>query len=139
MCWDRLLFSAKESVYEACFPPTRRPLDFEHADLTLDPRTMTFRAELLLPGPVPAGRRITAFSGRGPARDGPAAMAINSAARLTGARDAETVRHGTPGIAWHGTEACPGTGHRAARPRTQERLAREGARRARRAQQPAGG
>ncbi|MGW3952685.1 hypothetical protein ACWEKM_17545 [Streptomyces sp. NPDC004752] len=59
--WDRLPFSAQGSVYEAWFPPARRPLDFGHADITLDPRTMTFRAELLLPGPVPAERRITAF------------------------------------------------------------------------------
>lgn len=76
VCWDRLLFSAKESVYKAWFPLARRPLDFEHADITLDPRTMTFRAELLLSGPVPARRRITGFSGRWLAHDGLVATAI---------------------------------------------------------------
>ncbi|MEU4499509.1 4'-phosphopantetheinyl transferase superfamily protein [Streptomyces sp. NPDC023998] len=76
ICWDRLLFSAKESVYKAWFPLARRPLEFEDADITLDPRTMTLRAELLLPGPVSAGARITAFSGRWLARDGLVATAI---------------------------------------------------------------
>jgi 4'-phosphopantetheinyl transferase EntD len=33
--WDRLLFSAKESVYKAWFPLTRRWLGFEDADIEL--------------------------------------------------------------------------------------------------------
>lgn len=44
--WDRLLFSAKESVYKAWFPMTRRFLDFDEADIQL--RTDgTFTARLL--------------------------------------------------------------------------------------------
>jgi 4'-phosphopantetheinyl transferase EntD len=35
--WDRLLFSAKESVYKAWYPVTRRWLDFQEASLDLDP------------------------------------------------------------------------------------------------------
>ena len=35
--WDRLLFSAKESVYKAWFPATRQWLGFEGADITIDP------------------------------------------------------------------------------------------------------
>jgi len=33
--WDRILFSAKESVYKAWFPLTRRWLGFEEADIVL--------------------------------------------------------------------------------------------------------
>ncbi|MEO5873546.1 MAG: 4'-phosphopantetheinyl transferase superfamily protein [Streptosporangiaceae bacterium] len=52
--WDRLLFSAKESVYKAWFPLTRRWLDFEEADVVLG-RDGTFTATLsaALPAQVP--------------------------------------------------------------------------------------
>jgi 4'-phosphopantetheinyl transferase EntD len=45
VCWDRLLFSAKESVYKAWFPLTGRWLGFEDADVTLEPAG-TFMARL---------------------------------------------------------------------------------------------
>ncbi|GIH27691.1 4'-phosphopantetheinyl transferase [Acrocarpospora phusangensis] len=57
--WDRLLFSAKESVYKAWFPLARRWLGFEEAEIELDPAG-TFRARLLVPGP----RGLTGFDGR---------------------------------------------------------------------------
>lgn len=59
--WDRLLFSAKESVYKAWFPLTHRWLGFEDAELTLSPDG-TFTARLLVDGPYPAfpGRWLTA-------------------------------------------------------------------------------
>ncbi|WP_030606604.1 4'-phosphopantetheinyl transferase family protein [Streptomyces sclerotialus] len=63
-CWDRLLFSAKESVYKAWYPLARRWLGFEEARLTLDPTDATFTARLLVPGPVVQGREITGFDGR---------------------------------------------------------------------------
>jgi 4'-phosphopantetheinyl transferase EntD len=44
--WDRVLFSAKESVYKAWFPLTRRWLGFEQADIELRPDG-TFEAILL--------------------------------------------------------------------------------------------
>ncbi|MDK0522797.1 4'-phosphopantetheinyl transferase superfamily protein [Streptomyces sp. ML-6] len=44
--WDRLLFSAKESVYKAWFPLTRRWLGFEEADIVLHPDG-GFTAEIL--------------------------------------------------------------------------------------------
>lgn len=44
--WDRVLFSAKESVYKAWFPMTRRWLGFEEADIDLRPDG-TFAATLL--------------------------------------------------------------------------------------------
>ncbi|SDT17511.1 4'-phosphopantetheinyl transferase family protein [Actinoplanes derwentensis] len=44
--WDRLLFSAKESVYKAWFPLTRRFIGFEAARIELDPGG-TFAATML--------------------------------------------------------------------------------------------
>jgi 4'-phosphopantetheinyl transferase EntD len=67
--WDRLLFSAKESVYKAWFPLTGKWLDFLEADMEIDPGATTdtsgrFRARLLVPGPLVGGRRVEAFDGR---------------------------------------------------------------------------
>jgi 4'-phosphopantetheinyl transferase EntD len=64
VCWDRLLFSAKESIYKAWFPLTRRWLNFEEAVVTPDPAEGTFAARLLVPGPVVDGRTLTGFAGR---------------------------------------------------------------------------
>lgn len=49
--WERLLFSAKESVYKAWFPVTRRWLGFEDVRLTIDAETGAFTATLLVAGP----------------------------------------------------------------------------------------
>ena len=63
--WDRLLFSAKESVYKAWFPLTRRWLGFEDARLTIDAATGTFAARLLLDGTrVDGGPPMTVLTGR---------------------------------------------------------------------------
>lgn len=48
LCWDRLLFSAKESVYKAWFPANRRWLGFEDASVTLD-SDGSFVARILVP------------------------------------------------------------------------------------------
>ncbi|MEU1403053.1 4'-phosphopantetheinyl transferase superfamily protein [Streptomyces sp. NPDC005728] len=66
--WDRLLFSAKESVYKAWFPLTRAWLDFSEADIELVPEPGPgtrgrFHARLLVPGPVVDGVRLDAFEG----------------------------------------------------------------------------
>jgi 4'-phosphopantetheinyl transferase EntD len=61
--WDRMLFSAKESVYKTWFPLAGRWLGFEDASITLAPGG-TFRAELLVPGPRVAGVELTGFTGR---------------------------------------------------------------------------
>jgi 4'-phosphopantetheinyl transferase EntD len=50
--WDRLLFSAKESVYKAWYPVARTPLGFDEARVELDPDAQTFTARLLVAGPV---------------------------------------------------------------------------------------
>lgn len=44
--WDRLLFSAKESVYKAWFPLTHKWLDFADAHVEFDRRSETFYAAL---------------------------------------------------------------------------------------------
>ncbi|MFI0227493.1 4'-phosphopantetheinyl transferase [Streptomyces lydicus] len=67
--WDRLLFSAKESVYKAWFPLTGKRLGFEEADIEIHadpgmPPHGRFRAELLVPGPLVGPRRLAHFEGR---------------------------------------------------------------------------
>lgn len=60
---DRLLFSAKESVYKAWFPLAQRWLGFDDATVTL--RTDgTFTARLLIDGILHNGRRLTSIEGR---------------------------------------------------------------------------
>jgi 4'-phosphopantetheinyl transferase EntD len=74
--WDRLLFSAKESVYKAWFPLAEAWLGFEDATLSIDPGAGTFAARLLVPGPVLNGRAIETFRGRWLVRDGIVVTAI---------------------------------------------------------------
>lgn len=62
VAWDRLLFSAKESVYKAWFPITGRWLGFEDAHVTFDEGGFT--ARILIDSPLPA------FRGRWVARGG---------------------------------------------------------------------
>lgn len=76
VCWDRLLFSAKESVYKAWFPLAKRWLGFEDASLTVDREAASFCARLLVPGPTVEGRELTALSGRWLVRDGLVVTAI---------------------------------------------------------------
>ena len=74
--WDRLLFSAKESVYKAWFPLARRWLGFADADITINPEDGTFDARLLVPGPVVGGTALAGLAGRWLARDGVILTAI---------------------------------------------------------------
>jgi 4'-phosphopantetheinyl transferase EntD len=74
--WDRLLFSAKESVYKAWFPLTGRWLGFEDVAVTLEPTHGRFHARLLVPPPVVAGHNLTGFTGRFLIRDGLVLTAI---------------------------------------------------------------
>jgi 4'-phosphopantetheinyl transferase EntD len=62
--WDRVLFSAKESIFKAWFPLTGRWLDFTDCAMTIDPHSGTFVGELLLEGPVVDGHRISRFAGQ---------------------------------------------------------------------------
>jgi 4'-phosphopantetheinyl transferase EntD len=79
--WERLLFSAKESVYKAWFPLTGQWLDFTEADIEIsvdpdDGRRGGLHAALLVPGPWVGGRRLTHFEGRWTARHGLVATTI---------------------------------------------------------------
>jgi 4'-phosphopantetheinyl transferase EntD len=61
--WDRILFCAKEAVYKAWFPLTRRWLDF--ADVSVMAHLDgTFRARLRVRGPRVAGVDLDGFNGR---------------------------------------------------------------------------
>ena len=62
--WDRLLFSAKESVYKAWFPLTHRWLDFDAVSVRFDPEAAIFHATLLTDGPIVDSRVIAGFDGR---------------------------------------------------------------------------
>lgn len=75
VCWDRLLFSAKESVYKAWYPIMKTWLGFEEAEVTIDPAG-TFSAWLLVGQPRARGRALTGFDGRWLVRDGILVTAI---------------------------------------------------------------
>jgi len=79
--WDRLLFSAKESVYKAWWPLARRWLGFSDARLTFDPAAGTFAATLLV-GDLPsvAGRELGGLSGRYAVEGGYVLTAVTVAA-----------------------------------------------------------
>jgi 4'-phosphopantetheinyl transferase EntD len=76
VCWDRLLFSAKESVYKAWFPLARRWLGFADADVTINPDNGTFEARLLIAAPEFSAVPSAGFSGRWLSRDGMILTAI---------------------------------------------------------------
>lgn len=87
--WDRLLFSAKESIYKAWYPLARCWLGFEDARVDFrpgsDPARGTFTAELLVEGmPLVGGQAVTVLPGRYTVRDGLLATAIALPARATG-------------------------------------------------------
>jgi 4'-phosphopantetheinyl transferase EntD len=117
VCWDRLLFCAKETVYKAWFPLTSRWLGFADADVTLDPDG-TFTARLL-----PAGRPASSpasFAGRWLAGGGlvlaaiavPALTAPRALAHrdLAGRRERQVSGEGVRGPLVYGTGAAGAPG-----------------------------
>jgi 4'-phosphopantetheinyl transferase EntD len=68
--WDRLLFSAKESVFKAWFPLARDWLGFEQAVVSFHPAECTFQVRLLVPLPALFDGRRELFTGRFLVRDG---------------------------------------------------------------------
>lgn len=76
VAWDRVLFSAKESVYKTWFPLTGAWLDFDGADITIDPARGTFVARILVPGATVVGDARGELTGRFVVRDGLAVTAI---------------------------------------------------------------
>jgi 4'-phosphopantetheinyl transferase EntD len=75
VAWDRILFSAKESVFKAWSPLTGLWLDFSECDVVVDP-SGTFTASFLVPGPVVRGRRVDGFTGRWAVQDGLVVTAV---------------------------------------------------------------
>ncbi|WP_433680946.1 4'-phosphopantetheinyl transferase superfamily protein [Nocardia sp. CA-119907] len=68
--WDRVLFSAKESVYKAWYQLTgRSKIGFRDALLTFDIDAGTFHAQLLVDGTALSGPPVTQMSGRFVVRD----------------------------------------------------------------------
>lgn len=76
VAWDRLLFSAKESVYKAWSPLTRTFLDFPGAEVAFDASSATFRVRLLRPGGEAVGGPRRELAGRFIVGDGLAVTAI---------------------------------------------------------------
>jgi enterobactin synthetase component D / holo-[acyl-carrier protein] synthase len=68
--WDRVLFSAKETVYKAWFPLTQRCIRFEDSSISIDQMGGTFTARLLVPGAPYDGGLLAGFTGRWLVRDG---------------------------------------------------------------------
>lgn len=75
--WDRVLFSAKESVFKAWWPRTRTWLGFGDARVALDPASGRFRAVILISAPGGPG----ALEGRFLVHDGLVLTAIAVARR----------------------------------------------------------
>jgi 4'-phosphopantetheinyl transferase EntD len=61
--WDRIVFSAKEAVFKAWFPLTRRWLDFPDVSTAVH-RDGTFSARLRVSSPIVPGLDRRSFSGR---------------------------------------------------------------------------
>jgi 4'-phosphopantetheinyl transferase EntD len=76
VAWDRLLFSAKESVYKAWFPLTGRWLGFDDVVVEIHRADGTFCARMLVPAPVVSGEPLRAFHGRWVASGGLVATAV---------------------------------------------------------------
>jgi 4'-phosphopantetheinyl transferase EntD len=62
ICWDRMIFSAKEAVYKAWSPATGQWLGFTDAEVELNPAGV-FAARLLVAGPIVGGRPLTTYRG----------------------------------------------------------------------------
>ncbi|NHC14168.1 4'-phosphopantetheinyl transferase family protein [Motilibacter deserti] len=58
--WDRVLFSAKESVFKAWYPLTGAPLEFDEGDVVLSCDDGTFAVAPLPRTPVPGAPRTLA-------------------------------------------------------------------------------
>lgn len=63
VCFDRLLFSAKEAIYKAWFPFAARPPGFGDVTLFISSDAGTFHGRILINGPMVDGVRLTAFDG----------------------------------------------------------------------------
>jgi 4'-phosphopantetheinyl transferase EntD len=62
--WDRLFFSAKESVFKAWFPSQRSWLDFHECSIRVTPSSHSFEAQLLLPSRQDAPDELQIMHGK---------------------------------------------------------------------------
>ncbi|MFD5778600.1 4'-phosphopantetheinyl transferase [Streptomyces sp. NPDC126933] len=85
LCWDRLLFSAKEAVYKAWYPSAERWLGFADADVRFAP-SGTFTARLHPSEPPPDAP--THFEGRWLVRNGLLLTAVATTTAPAGHDDA---------------------------------------------------
>lgn len=67
---DRLVFSAKESVFKLWYPLVRSELGFDEVVIILDHSCQQFTARLRRPAPAPDGRTIRRLEGRWASRGG---------------------------------------------------------------------
>jgi 4'-phosphopantetheinyl transferase EntD len=86
ICWDRLLFSMKESIFKAWYPRTRYELGFEEAEITVEPETRTFAFRLETAEGAPACAWLTAHRGRWLARKGVLVTALSVPAPIPAQR-----------------------------------------------------
>ncbi|MGP3924264.1 4'-phosphopantetheinyl transferase family protein [Streptomyces sp. 8N616] len=70
VCWDRLLFCAKEAVYKAWFPMTRRRLGFADASVTFDRTSGSFHLDVSEPASAGSAPASYSFEGRWTATPG---------------------------------------------------------------------
>jgi len=75
--WDRVLFSAKESIYKAWFPLTGIWLEFKDTMVIFDPDSRTFVARLLNAGLCIGEHPIHEFAGRFRVEGGLIATAVS--------------------------------------------------------------
>jgi 4'-phosphopantetheinyl transferase EntD len=74
--WDRLLFSAKESVYKAWFPLVGEWLDPQETEILFHPQERTFTALLSREGLIADGRPVRRLHGRWTRKQGILATAV---------------------------------------------------------------
>ncbi|MEU8777271.1 4'-phosphopantetheinyl transferase superfamily protein [Streptomyces sp. NPDC048606] len=93
VCWDRLLFSAKEAVFKAFFPLSRQELSFQDALIEAAPEGGRFEARVMVPAPRVGGRTVDRLAGRWLVEDGLLLTAVTVPAARPGR--AEGARPGT--------------------------------------------
>jgi 4'-phosphopantetheinyl transferase EntD len=79
VCWDRLVFSAKEAVFKVWYPLTGRELDFRSAEIGIDSALGTFIARLAMPDIGADSALLKTLHGRWMCRNGIVATAITLA------------------------------------------------------------
>jgi len=64
IAWDKLMFSAKESVFKTWYPLARRWLDFLECEITVGQQPGVFTARILQVNPVHSGVDLSVLGGK---------------------------------------------------------------------------